>query len=82
MKTIKLKTLPQYFQAVKDETKNFEIRNNDREYEVGDVLVLAEYDLNTNTFTGEQLTREVTYITDYAQQAGMVVLGLRKVMVA
>ena len=39
-----LKTEPIYFQAVLDGLKKAEIRVNDREYHVGDVLVLQEWE--------------------------------------
>lgn len=38
-----LKTLQEYFQAVIDGRKLFEIRNNDRGFEVGDRVILEEY---------------------------------------
>ena len=38
-----LKTLTDYFQAVIDERKPFEIRENDRNFKVGDIVVLEEF---------------------------------------
>ena len=38
-----LKTLPDYFQAVIDGKKPFEIRENDRDFKVGDRVILEEY---------------------------------------
>lgn len=38
-----LKTLPEYFQAVIDGKKPFEIRNNDRNFKTGDLYILEEY---------------------------------------
>lgn len=38
-----LKTDPVYFQAVVDGRKGFEVRNNDRKFEEGDVVILAEF---------------------------------------
>lgn len=43
MKTHTLKTWPQYFQAVKDEIKTFELRYNDRQFQVGNRLRLREF---------------------------------------
>ena len=42
MQTHELKTWPEYFEAVKDGTKNFELRKDDRGFKAGDHLVLAE----------------------------------------
>lgn len=38
-----LKTKPEYFQAVIDGRKPFEIRNNDRNFKQGDKVILEEY---------------------------------------
>lgn len=44
MKTHKLKIWPEYFKAVKDGRKTFEVRVNDREFQFGDAVVLEEWD--------------------------------------
>ena len=74
-----LKIYQEYFEAVKDGRKKFEIRKNDREYKVGDILVLLEYDKYYEAFTGEKITVEISYMTDYAQQDGYVVLGIEEI---
>lgn len=38
-----LKTKPEYFQAVINGKKPFEIRNNDRNFQTGDKVILEEY---------------------------------------
>jgi hypothetical protein len=81
MQAIKLKISPEFFQDVKSELKNFEIRFNDRDYQVGDILILEEYDKHTESYSGESVTREVTYITDFNQPFSQVVMGIKKVMV-
>lgn len=39
-----LKIWPQYYSRVKDGTKTFEVRNNDREFQFGDTVTLKEWD--------------------------------------
>ena len=39
-----LKTDPKYYQGVIDGKKRFELRKNDRDFSIGDVLRLREYD--------------------------------------
>lgn len=79
MKVHELKIGPKFFEAVKDGRKKFEIRKNDRDYKVGDILVLLEYDKYYEAFTGEKTTVEISYMTDYAQQSNYVVLGIEEI---
>lgn len=70
-----LKISPEYFEAVVSGNKRFEIRKNDRNYQKGDILRLNEY--QDGQYTGDVHVAEITYITDYAQQDGYVVLGIK-----
>ena len=72
-----LKILAKYFKAQKDGIKNFEIRKNDRDYKVGDDLVLLEYNPESKKKTGKLMVVKITYITDYKQKDGYVVLGTK-----
>ena len=58
----KLKTWPEYFQAVKTGAKTFEVRENDRFFAVGDTLILNEFDGDHGRYTGESLKLTVTYV--------------------
>jgi len=60
--THQLKTWPMYFQAIQQASKNFELRRNDRNFQVGDVLELQEWDPTGETYTGQSVLRLVTYI--------------------
>ena len=73
--THELKILPEYFSEVLGRVKNFEVRKNDRNYAVGDTLLLREWD--GTAFTGRRLLRRVGYILsdpEYVKE-GYVVLG-------
>lgn len=74
-KTHTLKCWPAPFAAQRCGIKNFEIRLNDRHYGVGDVLRLREYDPDRGTYSGEYVEVRVTYMTEFGQKSGYVVLG-------
>ncbi|AMX00434.1 ASCH/PUA domain-containing protein [Rummeliibacillus stabekisii] len=73
--THSLKILPQYFAAVTEGRKTFEIRKNDRGFHEGDFIVLREW--NGQEFTGGEIAKRITYITDFEQQPGFVVMGFQ-----
>lgn len=73
-----LKILPRYFQPVLDGAKPFEIRDNsDRNFQEGDTVTLNEWD--GERYTGRSAKRLITFVTDYAQQPGYVVFGMKQV---
>lgn len=71
-----LKTLPEFWILVAEGVKTFEIRKNDRNFGIGDELILQEW--NGTTFTGLSSTRFVSYMTDFGQVPGMVVMAIRE----
>lgn len=72
-----LKCWPIYFQMVDDLMKQFEIREvRDRNFEVGDTLLLREWEPAKEAYTGRRCRRLVTYITDFQQKPGFVVMSL------
>lgn len=73
-----LKTWPVPFQAMRAEEKLYELRKDDRDYRVGDVLVLCEYDPTADTFSREVDFYEVTYKTPggaFGLPVGLCILG-------
>lgn len=87
MKTHELKILPQYFEKVLDGSKTFEIRKDDRGFEVGDILVLKEFqqgsidctqgepiEVEKRGYTGRVIEKEISYIFN----GGAPGMGLRK----
>ena len=73
-----LKTLTNYYQAVERGEKNFEVRFNDRGFNVFDILHLQEF-IPPSTYTGRVVDKEIVYILDDPQycKEGYVVLGLK-----
>lgn len=74
-----LKIWPQYFERIYQGEKKFEVRVNDRDYQVGDILDLNEYDPTTKSFTGRSLPRRVGYILHGGQfgiDSNVVVMSL------
>lgn len=57
-----LKCWPEFFQAIHTGKKTFELRVNDRDFKVGDVLLIREWDPKTKKYTGRKLVRDVTYL--------------------
>ena len=58
----KLKTWPVYFDDIFKGRKNFDIRKNDRDFKVGDDLLLEEWNPDIQKYTGRHCHREITYI--------------------
>jgi ribosomal protein S17 len=77
-----LKTWPEYFKAVIRGEKTFEIRKNDRNYQVGDTLELKEYDPAIKKYTGRSTLFEVTYILDKQPfvPEGYACMGIRGII--
>lgn len=77
----KLKTLPKYFKAVRSGSKTFEVRKDDRDYQVNDTLILQKYD--KGCYLIEECKVLITYVLgrneDEKQfvKEGYVILGIR-----
>lgn len=75
-----IKTWTEYFEAVKNGTKTFELRKDDRNYQVGDLLCLMDYDSKKDVFSGERLWKEITYKLEggnFGLEKGFCVLGIK-----
>lgn len=62
MSTHKLKTINPYFNRAWLQEKTFEVRNNDRDFQKGDIVYLQEYDNDTNAHSGRELKCTITYV--------------------
>lgn len=60
----KLKTWPYFFKDVKKLKKLYEVRLNDRDYRVGDILLLQEWDPKKEDYTGDEVERKVGHILE------------------
>lgn len=73
-----LKILPEYYTAVDKGVKTYELRFDDRNYAVGDMLILREWE--NGKYTGRRLTATITHILkDFVGLAdGWAVLSIKK----
>jgi hypothetical protein len=55
-----LKCWPVFFSQLNDNSKNFEVRRNDRDYQVGDTLLLREYIPETKLYTKRSIRKVIT----------------------
>ena len=85
-----LKTWQQYFKAVANGTKTFELRKNDRNFKVGDTLILEEWEpglINTDGvtakkqgYTGRKIEKKITYLLEsgeFGLRKGYAILGFK-----
>ncbi len=76
-KTHELKCWPDPFDAMWRGVKPFEIRVNDRDFQVGDTLHLKEWVPDRAEYTGRFIYTKVTYMTqgDWGLPENVCVLG-------
>lgn len=71
------KILPKYFDAVIRDRKKFEIRKDEDDLQVGDTVVLREWD--GKRYTGREISRSIEYILrdvpEYGLMPGYVIFG-------
>ncbi|GFO86540.1 ASCH/PUA domain-containing protein [Anaerostipes butyraticus] len=73
----KLKIAKMFFDAIADGTKTFELRKNDRNYMIGDILELRE--MMDGSPTGRELEKEVVYVLEGFRglEEGYCILGIQ-----
>ena len=60
-----VKIYPEYYEAVKSGKKPFEVRKNDRDYKVGDILALNEFEpdgAGTGEYSGRAIIARISYV--------------------
>ena len=73
-----LKTWPKYFREVLVGRKHTEHRRADRDFQVGDVLRLREWNPVKKEYTGREVFRRVRYLYEPHEAPGFVVLELEE----
>lgn len=63
------KIQPKYFEDILENGKNFEIRKNDCDYQVGDFVFLVEYD--GEILTNNSIFAEITYVLKDIPEYGL-----------
>lgn len=80
-KVHEVKVWTEFWCAIESERKPFEVRFNDRNYQVGDTMHLLDFDNATETYTGREAWRVITFVLrGWGLQDGYVALGLRAVV--
>jgi len=65
MKTVKKKIWPEYFEAIEQGKKKFELRLGDFDIAEGDTLVLEEWNPETKEYTGRKMEKKVTSVSRF-----------------
>lgn len=89
MKTHELKTWLGHFHDVDRGVKKFELRRDDRGFEVGDLLVLCEWNQHHSTYTGRKCYAIITSTlrctvgdpVTFGLKEGHVILSIKKIKV-
>lgn len=76
-KIIEKKILPEYFEAVIEDKKHFEISKDEDDVQIDDAIILKEYD--GERYTGRVTGRNITYVLrncpEYGLMEGYCIIG-------
>lgn len=82
-KIVYKKILPQYFADVSNGTKTFELRKDEDDIQVDDMLILNEFD--GKAYTGQYVGADVKYVLrdcpQYGLMQGFCIIGLSEVKI-
>lgn len=76
-----LKTWPEYFNLMETGKKTFELRKDDRPFELFDSIILQEYLPKEKRYTGKELEFAITYIyrgNEFGLKKGYCILALKE----
>lgn len=77
--THELKTWTAFYHDVAAGIKKFELRKNDRDFKVGDLLILEEWNTELKEYTGNSCVVRVVYILQGGQfglEEGYVIMSI------
>jgi len=81
-----VKTWPPFFKDSLLKKKMFELRKNDRDYQVNDILILEEFDPILKDYTGLKLRRKIIHVLraddisrNFGLMEGYCILGLEEI---
>jgi ASC-1-like (ASCH) protein len=77
--THELKSWPEYFQSTLTGRKTFELRKFDRDFKVGDKIILREYNPDTGRYTSREDVKIISYVLANGPwlQPGFCALGIK-----
>jgi len=64
MRKIEKKAWPELFEKVKSGEKTFDLRLDDFKCNIGDILILREWDPKRKRYTGRSLEKKVTFVLE------------------
>jgi Domain of unknown function (DUF3850) len=70
--THELKCWPEFFEPMLLGLKTAELRYNDRDYKIGDVLLLREWEPHDETYSGRECRRLVTHVVHGVGTVGAI----------
>jgi hypothetical protein len=74
-----VKCWPQFFDTIESGQKPFELRKNDRNYQVGDTMLIREWNPSTKKYSGRQTRQLIISKLDHRAGAGCAAeFGLRE----
>lgn len=80
-----LKVWPVFFEAICRGEKNFEARKDDRDFQIGDTLLLKEWEPVNGDYTGRTTRRTISFILPggkFGVEQGYCIIGLREMDIA
>lgn len=66
-----IRAWPIFFKDLENSTKTFEFRKDDRDYEVGNILEIHEYDDYTEHYSGKVLSFEIIHLLRNGKTFGL-----------